>query len=430
MRARAIREGSVGLLILIGLGLFGGLVLWLRGLNPGSRDYQISLEFDNTAGMQVGTAVRYRGVAVGRVVAINPSSNTVAIQVQITEPGLRIPRNVLIEANQSGFIGETTIDITPLDTLSEAEQGINPAGADCDSNVIICDGDMLPGEVGISYESLLRSAEQIADIFSDPELIEALKATLQNTEVLTAKISTLTDELTELTVMTQAEIQPLATAARQATDRAGDAAEEIQLTATDVRRLLSANQTSVVGTLANLNQGSDRLLRILTTVDTVVSNGEIIADLEQLSTNAAAAAENLRVASADVRELTSTANTAENRLLLQQTLESARDVFQSAQKILSDVDELTGDPQLRDNLRNLINGLSNLLSSTQMLEQQVALADVLQQLDTISAPVTVTVPTPPVAPTASTPLVIGYRDLQTQLEAIAATEPRDRPGRD
>jgi phospholipid/cholesterol/gamma-HCH transport system substrate-binding protein len=189
MRGRAIREGSVGLLILIGVGLFGGLVLWLRGLNPGGRNYTMVLEFENTAGMQVGTSVRYRGVPVGRIVDIRPGSNQVQIQVEITESNLRIPKDVLIEANQSGFIGETTIDITPLSLLAEDQQAINPNEADCQDSAIICDGDVLPGEVGISYESLLRSAEEVADLFTDPEIVDALKATLANAEVLTTKIS-------------------------------------------------------------------------------------------------------------------------------------------------------------------------------------------------------------------------------------------------
>lgn len=420
MRGRAIREGSVGLLILIGVGLFGGLVLWLRGLNPGGRNYTMVLEFENTAGMQVGTSVRYRGVPVGRVVDIRPGSNQVQIQAEITEANLRIPKDVLIEANQSGFIGETTIDITPLSLLAEDQQAINPNGADCQDSAIICDGDVLPGEVGISYESLLRSAEEVADLFTDPEIVDALKATLENAEVLTTKITGLTDELTELTIMAQDEVQPLATSARRATDNVAEAATEIQLTATDVRGLIATNESNVTGTLVNINRGSDRLVNILNRVDTTVNEGEFIANLERLSANAADAAENLNLASGDVRDITGSLNTPANRLLLQQTLESARDVFQSAQKILSDVDELTGDPAFRENLRNLINGLSNLLSSTQMLEQQVALAQVLTQLHTAAAPVTVTVPAP-ASPQA--PIVISYRDLQTQLAAIAAEQP-------
>ncbi|WP_008310162.1 MlaD family protein [Leptolyngbya sp. PCC 6406] len=419
MRARAIREGSVGLLILIGVGLFGGLVLWLRGINPGSRNYVILLQFDNTMGMQIGTIVRYRGVPVGRVLAIQPSSNQVEIRAEITDATLRIPRDVVIEANQSGFIGETTIDITPLSTLSESQQAINPVAADCDSAVILCNGDTLPGVVGVSYESLLKSADKLATLFADPAIIESIKATLANAVILTEKVSTLTDELTELTLTAQAEVQPLAASARQATDNAAEAAREIQLTATDVRSLIGANQANVTGTLVNINRSSDRLLSLLNTVGTAVDDGEFMANLELLSANAAEASANLRVASADVRAITGTLNTPTNLLLIQQTLESARAVFQGAQKLLSDVDELTGDPVLRNNLRNLINGLSNLLSSTQNLEQQMELAQVLTQLNALSTPLTVTIP----SRSSSTPVTLSYSSLQSQLEALAAEEP-------
>jgi phospholipid/cholesterol/gamma-HCH transport system substrate-binding protein len=39
---------------------------------------------------------------------------------------------------------------------------------------------------------------------------------------------------------------------------------------------------------------------------------------------------------------------------------------------------LTGDPALRDNLRNLIDGLGNLVSSTEQLQQQVQTARVVE----------------------------------------------------
>jgi len=61
--------------------------------------------------------------------------------------------------------------------------------------------------------------------------------------------------------------------------------------------------------------------------------------------------------------------------VLQQTLDSARVTFQNAQKITSDLDELTGDPAFRENIRQLINGLSGLVSSTQQLQQQVEVAE-------------------------------------------------------
>lgn len=415
MRARAIREGSVGLLILIGVGLFGGLVLWLRGLNPGSRNYTMTVTFEDTAGMQVGTSVRYRGVPVGRVVDIEPSSNQVEVLVEITEPNLRIPEeNVRIAANQSGFIGETTIDITPTTELTEPQQALSPTAPDCESGAIICDGDRLDGVTGVSYESLLRSAETLANTLADPVLIEDLKETLNNSVALTKEATQLANELTQLTLAAQDEVEPLSNSVQQATASAAEAAQAVQLTATDVRSLLEANRINLTVTLENINQSSARLASILDSLAAEIEDPQLLADLRALSANAAAASANFREISMDVRTLTGSLNQPENVLLLQQTLESARDVFQGAQKVLSDVDELTGDPAIRNNLRNLINGLSNLLSSTQILEQQAQLATALAPLSEIQAPITV--PVPPSAPGPTT----DYQALHQQLEGLAA----------
>ena len=45
MRSRTTREGSVGLLTLFGLGLFGALMLWLKGVELGKRSYKFIVEF-------------------------------------------------------------------------------------------------------------------------------------------------------------------------------------------------------------------------------------------------------------------------------------------------------------------------------------------------------------------------------------------------
>lgn len=414
MRARAIREGSVGLLILVGVGLFGGLVLWLRGLNPGNRSYEMIVTFEDTVGMQVGTAVRYRGVPVGRVVDIMPSSNRVDVRLEITQANLRIPEeNLRVAANQSGFIGETTIDITPMTELTEAEQAVSPTSPDCESGVIVCDGEYLVGITGVSYESLLQSAETLASTLADPELIASFKATLENTTAFTAEATELTKELTTLTLTAQEEVVPLSDSVQQATNSAAVAAQEIQLTATDVRGLLDANRLNITSTLTNISQGSDRLSRILDNLAVELEDPQLLTELQTLSTNAAEASVYFRDAALDISTLTSSINQPENVLLLQQTLESARDVFQGAQKVLSDVDELTGDPAIRDNIRDLIYGLSDLLSSAEILEHQARLAIALAPLEQRVAPAA--------APSVTLPRA-DYQALQNQLSGLAASE--------
>lgn len=370
MRARAIREGSVGLLILIGVGLFGGLVLWLRGLNPGSRNYRATFVFENTLGMQEGTSVRYRGVPVGRVSEIRPDANEVAVAVDITQSNLRIPSDSRIEANQSGLIGETTIDITPTRNLNAQELEMSPVGPDCDSAFIICDGDRLQGNVGASYESLIRAAEKLANAFADPDILNDLKISLRNATALTERATLLTDELIVLSQQVQGDIGPLLSSATRATDNIAEAASEFEVTGTELNSLISTNQASLVDTLSRINRSSVYLEDIMATLAPTLRDGELVNNLEALTANAAAAAE-------DLEAITSAVNTPENLVMLQQTLESARSVFLSAQKVLADVDELTGDPLFRNNIRNLINGLNNLVSLTDQLNQSTRFAQAL-----------------------------------------------------
>jgi phospholipid/cholesterol/gamma-HCH transport system substrate-binding protein len=370
MRARAIREGSVGLLILIGVGLFGGLVLWLRGLNPGNQNYRATFVFENTLGMQQGTAVRYRGVPVGRVSDIRPTANEVAVTVDITQSNLRIPSDSNIEANQSGLIGETTIDITPVRNLNLQELEMSPVDPDCNSDLIICNGDQLQGNVGASYESLIRSAEELANAFADPEIQNDLRLTLKNATQFTERATLLTNELIVLSQQLQGDIDPLLASATRATDNVANAAAEFEITGAEVNSLIATNRASLLDTLNRINRSSVFLEEIMGSVTPAIRDGELINNLEALTANAAAAAE-------DIEAITSSVNTPENLVMLQQTLESARSVFLSAQKVLADVDELTGDPEFRNNIRNLINGLNNLVSLTDQLEQDARFAQVL-----------------------------------------------------
>ncbi|NEP15581.1 MAG: MCE family protein [Leptolyngbya sp. SIO4C1] len=383
MRARTIREGSVGLLILVGIGLFGLLILWLRGTSFGQRSYTVSASFEDISGMQVGTPVRYRGVPVGQIVAIRPQTNSVEVELEIAQSDLRMPAGILLETSQSGLIGETSIDITPLEELSQTGLALSPIGPDCNSRIIVCEGDRLEGTQGVSYEDLLRSSKRISDFLADPDIAQDITEILSATNDISTNVTGLTEELTLLIAETRQELGPLAASARQATVSTARAAQQVELSAaqttakldttlTEINQLLTNNRGDIVATLNNLRSSSEQLSAVMNNLAPALQEGELVNNLEQLSMNAAAA-------SADLQAITSRFNTDENLILLQQTLESARDVFQSAQKIMADVDELTGDPAFRTNVRDLVNGLSGLVSSTEQLESQAELASLINR---------------------------------------------------
>jgi len=378
MRTRTIREGSVGLLILLGLGLFGGLILWLRGLSVGNRTYQIIIEFANVAGLQEGAPVRYRGVGIGKIEAVRPGPNGVDVILQISSADLVIPSDVIVEANQSGLISETSIDITPRKVLPQGAIAARPLAANCDPAVILCNGSRLKGQIGISVDELIRASIRFADLYSDPTFFTNINAAAKNTAEAAAAVAQLSKEVSSLSQSTQKNLNTVSASAITTAAALSQAATQVGLSANQVSGLVASNRNTLATTLNTIQQTSEELqlaVRGFTPVLSRVEQSTLLNNLETLSMNAAQASVNLR-------DVSQSLNNPTNVLVLQQTLDSARATFENAQKITADLDELTGDPAFRNNLRNLVNGLSGLVSSTEQLQKQAQLAQVLAPLST------------------------------------------------
>jgi phospholipid/cholesterol/gamma-HCH transport system substrate-binding protein len=376
MRSRTVREGSVGLMILGGVGIFIGLGMWLRGLHPGNRSFRTVIEFANIGGVQSGSPVRYRGVTVGRIVSIQPGPNGVEVQVDITPADLVIPSDSEVSVNQSGLLGESVLDFFPRKSLPDGAVTAKPLDRDCNQQLIVCDGSRLKGQIGISTDELLRASIKFADLYGNPKFFDNVNTLTRNSSMAAAEIAQLSRDVAALAKAAKGELGTFSATARSFNATAqsiGNTADQFSLTAVQVNSLITANRTTLVSTLNNLDQTSGQLRltvgRLAPVLDRV-SQGELIRNLETLSTNAAQASVNLRDASQAL-------NSPTNLVVLQQTLDSARATFQNAQKITADLDELTGDPALRDSLRNLIKGLGGLVSSTQQLQQQAQMAQVL-----------------------------------------------------
>ncbi|MCX5964039.1 MAG: MlaD family protein [Cyanobacteria bacterium] len=379
MATRLGREGVLGLFILGGLGALGVSVLWLRGMTLGQSGYEVVVQFKDASGLSEGAVVRYRGSNVGSVRSVSFGDEGVTVKVRIDQPELRVPKNSLFNVNQSSFLGASSLDIVPPDG------GINtatkPRDGNCDRTAILCDGEKVQGGVGVSTEALLRETMKFTTAYSSPDFVGNLTALTKSSNSAAlelAKVSkefgllaqTSRQELRSVSGTSVATMQNFSTTAQALTQTSNRA----NLTLAQVSALMNENRSLLVGTLDNLNQSSGSLKVAVAKMGPAidrVTGGQLLQNLETLSANAAIASVNLRDASKAVNDPT-------NVLILQQTLDSARATFQNTQKLTTDLDDLMGDPKLRENLRNLINGLSKLVSSSQQVEQR---ANVAQQLE-------------------------------------------------
>jgi phospholipid/cholesterol/gamma-HCH transport system substrate-binding protein len=415
---RTVREGTVGLLFLAGLGVFGLIFLWLNRFNATQGNYKIFVDFTNAGGMQRGAAVRFRGVKVGRIAAIRPGPNNVEVELEISQPNLVIPRDVKVEANQSGLIAESLIDITPLSKIPEGAIAGKPLDQNCDNKQVVCNGSRLKGQIGVNVDEVLRSTTELANRYTNEQFYQNLNRTLEQGALAAANVAELSKSLNSLSKSAQYQLNTVSgvsgsvqRAANQVTvstaqlsatadrtlNRFGNTANQLNATvgefgttATELRTtagqankllgnldsLVTSNRSSLVATLNNISASSNQLRVAASNLSPAINRltqGELIKNFETLSANAA-------LASANLRDATKTLSDPKNAVVLQQTLDSARVTFENTQKITSDLDELTGDPKFRTNLRQLVNGLSNLVSSTQQIEQQVQVAQTLDMM--------------------------------------------------
>ncbi|KAE8008101.1 hypothetical protein FH972_004646 [Carpinus fangiana] len=202
---RSIWEGGVGLFLVSGTVLLAVGLSRLRGFHMRSkfRKYLAVFEFAQACGICRGTPVRIRGVTVGNVIRITPSLTGIEAVVEVEDDKMIIPRNSVIEVNQSGLLMETLIDITPVDPIPTPSVG--PLEPECvEEGVIVCDGQKMKGNQGVSldamvaiFTSLGREVEGIgvAQAFS---LAQRVSSVIEEAKPLLAKIKALAEDVQPL----------------------------------------------------------------------------------------------------------------------------------------------------------------------------------------------------------------------------------------
>ncbi|MGL5796139.1 MAG: MlaD family protein [Waterburya sp.] len=390
MRSRTLREGSVGLLIIFSIILFGGVILWIRGIQFGEQSYKIIADFANVNGIQVGDGVRYRGLRVGRVEEIKPSTNGVDVVIEIESSTLVIPKNATIKARSSGLIGETFVDIVPESELSTKIANMSPISSNCNASKIICNNERLQGEEAITLDDLLPYTYRFSRAYGEPEFVAKVNSTVENAGIAAGEVANLTRDTSALVKDLQQEVNNISSVTKTVTDVANNTSSELITTAktyqetarqinrlaSNVEQLIAQNETNLTTTLDSIGTTSDRLQNLVVKIDKTVDatdTQKLAANLEELTANATVASKNLK-------NISQSFGSQESLVSLQQTLDSARVTFDNAQKITADLESVTGDPAFLENVRTLVDGLSNLVSTTEQLEQQIQTSQAIKPM--------------------------------------------------
>jgi phospholipid/cholesterol/gamma-HCH transport system substrate-binding protein len=369
MRSRAVREGAVGLLILGGVLGFAGLFIWIYNLRLGVRGYNFTILLETVSGLGEGANVRLRGVNIGRVARVDPGPEQVRVEAEIR--GLtQIPVNSTFITSQTGLVGETILEIYPI-----SGEGIGPeAGTaleNCNPELIVCDGAEVQGVSGVDYADLISSVDELTERINNDEFFNNLNKTLEGVTEATLAVAELSETLdTSLSQLNTEELDLAEfTSAAQAIR---GTAEALSATGTEINSLISENRARLTSSLQSVEQVAQDLQSISSSLEPLFTDASLQAQLRQILEETVTASQSAATTMENLEQLSAQLNDPGTLATLRQTLDSARVTFENAEKISADLDELTGDPQFRENLRKLVDGLSGLVSSAPLSSPSTA----------------------------------------------------------
>ena len=278
-------QGGVGLFVFAGIGFALMLISWARGGQLGRRGqgYQAIFEFPVACGISVGTPVRIRGVPVGGVLNVQPSLERVDVLVEIRDTTIVIPRNSLIEANQSGLIAEPLVDITPQ--LPVPEYTANPLDEDCErEGKVVCHQGRIKGERGVALDDLVYVCTKIAREMDAQgvdkvfEAMEAAQAVIADAQPLLQRAVELSNEIIPL--LTELRAGNLVGNVEALTQVAAEAAADIQRLQTEV--LTEGNVQALRESVQTLTKTLQHVERITGDLGGLTSDKRVTANLKQL----------------------------------------------------------------------------------------------------------------------------------------------------
>ncbi|MCO5570106.1 hypothetical protein L7F22_023822 [Adiantum nelumboides] len=151
-------------------------IMWQKASQVASLPptYEATLEFPFASGITNGTVVRIRGVDVGSVINVRPCLERIDAKVQVRDATSYIPRNAIVEVNQSGLVGETIIDITPISPVPRPS--IGPLDPGCPSEgLIVCNKERIKGQQGVSMEDLMRLCGKMSKNTKESDVRDFIK---------------------------------------------------------------------------------------------------------------------------------------------------------------------------------------------------------------------------------------------------------------
>jgi len=169
---RSLRDSIVGFSLLGGILTFVFFSFWLRGVRLSSKNWHLFAEFNNASGLSKKSPVTYRGILVGSIEDILFTNESIKAKIVLNNPEIILPRPAFARVVTNSFLGG---DVQVA--LETSEQTIpkniaKPTSEECDSKLIICQGDVITGKQLSSLSNITNRISQLLNESNQENLIE------------------------------------------------------------------------------------------------------------------------------------------------------------------------------------------------------------------------------------------------------------------
>ena len=169
---RSLRDSIVGFSLLGGILIFTFFSFWLRGVRLSSKNWYLFAEFNNASGLSKKSPVTYRGILVGSIEDILFTNESIKAKIVLNNPEIILPRPAFARVVTNSFLGgdvqvalETSERAIPKDIAK-------PTSDQCDTKVIICQGDTITGKQLSSLSNITNKISQLLKVSNQENLIE------------------------------------------------------------------------------------------------------------------------------------------------------------------------------------------------------------------------------------------------------------------
>ena len=284
-------EVKVGAVALGALAIFMAIISFLGTFSFAGGGYRMSVLYDQVGGLKEGHVVRYAGVDIGTVRAVNVEGNKVHAILKIKE-GIKIPHGSNFSIGADGMLGEKFVAILPPAKMDgrfiepgEEVQGSQGAGLD---------------EFMASSAKVLEKVEGIADalnnVLGDKEVQKSMRDGFLNARDISSNLNTFSRVMAEVAV---------------------------------------DNQKDMTVMISQLSQMAERMNSVATHLDSIVAGAD---NNGQTGKDMAAMAQNLATASARVEKMTGVLEKVvtdpKTEKDLRATLKNAKETSEKANRML------------------------------------------------------------------------------------------------